>query len=103
MEAAAPVKERAMEAAAPVKEKATTLATTAAEKGKTLAASGKERAADLAAKAPFGHSGHDASEMSPDEAGAMIFGSEPGAHPGGVVTPGALADAGGTTPIPVTS
>ncbi|HYI14650.1 MAG TPA: YtxH domain-containing protein [Thermomicrobiales bacterium] len=99
-----PLKERAMEAAAPVKDKAGSLATTAAEKGKTLAATGKERAADLAAKAPIGRGSHDDTQVSPNEAGAMIFGSEPGAHPGGIVTPGALADAGadvaGTTERP---
>jgi gas vesicle protein len=89
-----PIKERALEAAAPVKEKAGSLATTAAEKGKTLAATGKERAADLAAKAPIGRGSHDDTQMSPDEAGSMIYGSPAGAHPGGVVTPGALADAG---------
>jgi gas vesicle protein len=96
MEAAAPVRERAMGAAAPVREKASTLASTAAEKGKTLAATGKERASDLAAKAPIGRGGtdHDATDMGPEEAGSMLFGSEPGAHPGGVVTPAALADAG---------
>jgi gas vesicle protein len=91
-----PIRERAMEAAAPVKEKAGSIASTAAEKGKTLAATGKERAADLAAKAPIGrtHDGVDATDMSPEEAGSMLFGSQPGAHPGGTVTPGALADAG---------
>jgi gas vesicle protein len=91
-----PIRERAMEAAAPVREKAGTLASTAAEKSKTLAATGKERAADLAAKAPIGrtHDGVDATDMSPEEAGSMLFGSQPGAHPGGTVTPGALADAG---------
>lgn len=96
MEAAAPVRERAMGAAAPVRERAGTFASTAAEKGKTLAATGKERASDLAAKAPIGRGGadHDATGMGPEEAGSMLFGSEPGAHPGGVVTPAALADAG---------
>jgi gas vesicle protein len=97
MEAAAPVRERAMGAAAPVREKAGTLASTAAEKGKTLAATGKERASDLAAKTPIGGRGgneYDATDMGPAEAGSMLFGSEPGAQPGGVVTPAALADAG---------
>lgn len=88
-----PMRERAMEAAGPVKEKASSIATTAAEKGKILAATSKERAADLAAKTPIGRS-HDDSGMTADEAGAMLFGSEPGAHPGGTVTPSALADAG---------
>jgi gas vesicle protein len=89
-----PIKEKALEAAAPVKEKAGTLATTAAERGKTLAATGKERATELAAKAPIGRGSHDETGMSPEEAGSMLFESQPGAHPGGTVTPGALADAG---------
>ena len=93
MEVAGPVKEKALGAAAPVKEKAGSIASTAAEKGKTLAATSKERAADLAAKTPLGRS-QDASSMDADEAGAMLFGNQPGAHPGGTVTPGALADAG---------
>jgi gas vesicle protein len=93
MEAAGPVREKAMGAATPVKEKAGSIASTAAGKAQTLAATGKERAAELAAKTPIRRS-HDDSGMSADEAGAMLFGSEPGAHPGGTVTPAALADAG---------
>lgn len=91
-----PIRERAMEAAAPVREKAGSIASTAAEKGKTLAATGKERAVDLAAKAPIGrtHDGVELNDMSAEEAGSMLFGSQPGAQPGGTVTPGALADAG---------
>jgi len=89
-----PIKERALEAAGPVKEKAGTLATTAAERSKTLAATGKERATELAAKAPIGRGGHDESDVSPGEAESMIFGSQPDAHPGGTVTPGALFEAG---------
>jgi gas vesicle protein len=89
-----PIKEKALEAAAPVKEKAGTFATTAAERGKTLAATGKERASELAAKAPIGRGSHDGTGMSPEEAGSLLFESQPGAHPGGTVTPGALADAG---------
>jgi gas vesicle protein len=95
LEATAPVREKAMGAAAPVKEKAGSVATMAAEKGKTLAATSKERATELAHKAPIGR-GHepDATDMGPEEAGSMLFGAQPGAHPGGTVTPGALADAG---------
>lgn len=89
-----PIKERALDAAAPVKEKAETLATTAAERGKTLAATGKERATELAAKAPIGRGGHHEAEMSPEEAGSMLFGSQPGAQPGGTMTAGALFEAG---------
>jgi gas vesicle protein len=89
-----PIKEKALEAAAPVKEKAGTFATTAAERGKTLAATGKERASELAAKAPISRGSHDETGMSPEAAGSMLFESQPGAHPGGTVTPGALADAG---------
>jgi gas vesicle protein len=95
LEAAAPVKDKALHAAAPVKEKAGALAATATEKGKTLAA-----------KTPIGRGGDevDATDMGPEEAGSMLFGSQPDAHPGGTVTPGALADAGadvtGTTERP---
>lgn len=96
MEAAAPVREKAMGAAGPVRERAGAMATMAAERSKTLAATGKERAAELAAKAPIGRGGqaYDATDMGPEKAGAMLFGDQPGAHPGGAVTPGALADAG---------
>lgn len=89
-----PIRDRALEVAAPVKEKAGSIASTATEKGKTLAASGREKAADLAAKSPIGRGSRDESGMDADEANALLFQSDPGAHPGGTVTPSALADAG---------
>lgn len=88
-----PIRERALEAAGPVRERAGTFAMTASERAQSLAATGKERAADLAARTPIGRGGQDENGMAPAEANEMLSGHDPNAHPGGTVTPGALASA----------
>ncbi len=92
-----PIRDRAMEAAAPVKEMAKSAAAPMKEKAGSIAATATEKAQTLAAKTPIGR-GHesdtDATNMDADAANDMLTTSDPDAHPGGTVTPAALADAG---------